>query len=73
MDGPLRRFPGRVEGVEALRLGRFKQLRRGGDEDDLRAVEHVASHQRGEFERANRFRRGQTVVYMRTEPSRKAR
>src|ERR1700722_3005927 len=35
-------FLGGVEGVEAFGLGGLKQLWRGGDEDDFRALEHIA-------------------------------
>ena len=41
------RFFGRVEGVEAFGFGGFKQLRGGGDEDDLCALEHIAGSDRG--------------------------
>ena len=41
----LRRFLRRVERVEALRPGCFKQLRRGGNKDDLRTLKHVARNQ----------------------------
>jgi hypothetical protein len=30
--------------VEAFAPGSFEQLRRGGDEDNLRALEHFAGH-----------------------------
>ncbi len=38
-----RRFLGRIDGVEALAFGGFKQLLRCRDEDNLRGLEHVAS------------------------------
>ena len=42
-----RRFLGRVDGMEALAFGRFEQQRRGGDEDNLRGLEHIAGDDGG--------------------------
>jgi len=53
------RLPGRIEGVKALSFSGFEQRRRGRNEDDLSAVEHIAGdHGGGELKRLRPAKRG---------------